>query len=139
MDTIPHVSIRLVDNAERVRRGWPLDSPYVEEFWLPVIGPSSLALLRWCARHADRLARYHTMAVSELAQQLGLGHANAGGHRYSAPCNAWCCSTRTSDTPTADAASIAVTVHSHLFTLQQRQVTKLPRRCSASTAGCFGA
>lgn len=48
-----------------------LDSYYVERFWLPVLGPTSIALLRW----GDRLLRGNVESIDtwELAAGLGLG------------------------------------------------------------------
>ena len=42
--------LKVAANADRQARGWPLDSPHIERFWLPILGPTSTALLRWCAR-----------------------------------------------------------------------------------------
>lgn len=54
------------------RAGFALDDPYLEQCWTPVIGPSSVALLRHCAwRWRDAApARVRT---EDLAGELGLG------------------------------------------------------------------
>ena len=38
MDATPHIAIRLFTTADRVRHGWRLDSRFIEEFWLPILG-----------------------------------------------------------------------------------------------------
>jgi hypothetical protein len=53
--------------------GHDLRSPYAERFWLPVLGPSTLLLLR---RLAERFAEQPTgfeLDVSEAAAELGMG------------------------------------------------------------------
>lgn len=52
--------------------GFPLDHPYLEHCWTPVIGPSSTLLLRRCA-WLWREATPACVPVEELAGQLGLG------------------------------------------------------------------
>lgn len=47
------IAIRLITNANRSERGWPIDSEFVERFWLPAVGPSCIALLRHAARTLD--------------------------------------------------------------------------------------
>ncbi len=65
-------------NLEVHRAGFPLDHPYLEQCWTPILGPSSVMLLR----RAAWLWREQTPAeidTPELASQLGLGHR--GGQR----------------------------------------------------------
>ncbi|MFP5376356.1 MAG: hypothetical protein ACLGIO_06185 [Acidimicrobiia bacterium] len=53
------------------RSGFALDHPYLEQCWGPLIGPSSVALLRHCgARLADAGGPLRVSAA-ELAAQLG--------------------------------------------------------------------
>lgn len=69
---VPHPSL------EVHRAGFPLEHPYVEQCWTPILGPSSVLLLR----RAAYLWRAQTPAQvdpQELAAQLGLGHR--GGQR----------------------------------------------------------
>ena len=126
MDATPHVAIRLVTTAERARHGWPIDSRFVEEFWLPVLGPSSVVLLRWVARHADELTRYQLMPLVELASVIGLG-TSVG--RHSPICRtlerlARFDAARRDTAPTANTPQL--TVHSHLLPLPHRLATQLP-------------
>ena len=73
MDTAPHVSLRLIQTADRLAHGWPIGSSFVEEFWLPVMGPSAVAVLRWIDRRADQFGRATTVDLAELALAIGLG------------------------------------------------------------------
>src|SRR4051812_19296621 len=52
--------------------GFPLDHPYLEQCWTPVIGPSSTILLRRCA-WLWRDGEPARVPLEELAGQLGLG------------------------------------------------------------------
>jgi hypothetical protein len=54
------------------RLGFPLDHPYLEQVWTPIIGPSSVLLLRRCA-WLWRDAMPAQVRTEELAAQLGLG------------------------------------------------------------------
>ena len=61
------------------RAGFPLDHRYVEQCWAPVVGPSSILLLRrlpWLWRAGTTLE----LDVADLSRSLGLG---AGGSRHS--------------------------------------------------------
>ena len=48
-------------------------SEYVERFWLPTLGPTSLLLIRRLASAFDRAPEGMTMDVVEFSQSLGLG------------------------------------------------------------------
>ena len=48
-------------------------SEYVERFWLPTLGPTTLLLLRRLATTFDRSPDAVTLDVAELSQSLGLG------------------------------------------------------------------
>ncbi len=73
LDTL---SIRLeeLDKAS----GWDLNHPYLETFWLPVIGPTSTLLLRYVGRHV-RSSNYTVFDTSDVALCLGVG-AGIGRH-----------------------------------------------------------
>ncbi len=53
-------------------------SEYVERFWLPTLGPTTLLLLRRLATTFDRSPDSVTLDVADLSQSLGLG-AREGG------------------------------------------------------------
>src|SRR5579884_2446847 len=62
--------------AEVRQVGFPLHHPYLEECWTPVLGPSSVLLLRRCvALWGD--AAPARVPVADLAAQLGLGRGTA--------------------------------------------------------------
>lgn len=59
-------------NPQVQRVGVPLDHPYVEQCWAPILGPSSVLVLRRVAvlwEHADPAE----VPISELARSIGLG------------------------------------------------------------------
>jgi hypothetical protein len=72
---ITSISFRMADL--RSISGWDLNHPYVETFWLPVIGPTSTLMLRYIGRQ-DRTLEYTTFDSSELATCLGLGGGSTG-------------------------------------------------------------
>jgi len=61
------------------RLGFDPRSPYVEQFWLPVLGPSSIWLLRRLGAGLDVHPDGHEVDLIELAAELGLG-AGSGRH-----------------------------------------------------------
>jgi len=66
LHAVPHPT------AQVRRAGFPLDHPYLEECWAPVVGPSSVLFLRHCASlwRESTPARVRT---EDLARQIGLG------------------------------------------------------------------
>ncbi len=59
--------------STQVRRaGFPLDHPYLEQCWAPLIGPSSVLLLRHCVS-LWRDATPARVPTEDLARQIGLG------------------------------------------------------------------
>ncbi|MGH9121267.1 MAG: hypothetical protein ACRDYC_04865, partial [Acidimicrobiales bacterium] len=55
------------------RRGFDPRSPYVEEFWLGILGPSATWLLRRMAAAFDESPEGFDMPMTETALLLGLG------------------------------------------------------------------
>ena len=53
-------------------------SEYVERFWLPTLGPTSLLLLRRLASHFDQNPDGLTLEAADLSQALGLGARDGG-------------------------------------------------------------
>ena len=51
-----------------------LRSDYVEEFWLPVLGPSSIALLRLLDARLTHAPAGFTLELDATARALGIGH-----------------------------------------------------------------
>ena len=72
---IPTIRVRLAD--VRSLQGWDLNHPYVETFWLPILGPTSTLLLRFVGRHVHG-ADYVAFDNRELAMSLGLGAGSIG-------------------------------------------------------------
>ena len=66
LHAVPHPS------APVRQAGFPLDHPYLEHCWTPVIGPSSVLLLRRCP-WLWREAAPAQIRTEDLARQLGLG------------------------------------------------------------------
>ena len=52
---------------------FPVDHPYVEALWLPVLGPSSLFMLRRFGRWLAATPAGVDVSLSELSGSLGLG------------------------------------------------------------------
>lgn len=50
--------------------------PYVETFWLPLVGPSALWALRRLAAGLERSPDGISVPIGPLAGELGLGHLN---------------------------------------------------------------
>ncbi|MDA8379569.1 MAG: hypothetical protein M0020_01855 [Actinomycetota bacterium] len=55
------------------RLGHDPRSPYVETFWLPVLGPSATWLLRRVAAGLEAAPNGYTVCLSQAARSLGLG------------------------------------------------------------------
>ncbi|MDW3217919.1 MAG: hypothetical protein R8F63_04835 [Acidimicrobiales bacterium] len=49
-------------------------SGYVEQFWLGVLGPSTIWFLRHCSHELDRAPRGFVLELEDAAGALGLGH-----------------------------------------------------------------
>ena len=64
-------------DAALSRGGHDVTTAYVETFWLPVLGPSSTLLLRWCARRLPEHPGGLTVAVADVAAHLGLGRSGS--------------------------------------------------------------
>ena len=76
MDSIPStvieaLPVRTWSDPVVEAHGYPIDSRYVETFWLPILGPSATWALRRLARIA--VTNDMTISVAELARALGLG------------------------------------------------------------------
>ncbi len=67
------VAIRPWEEGSLQRTGFDPRSPYVERFWLAIIGPSTTWLLRRLAAGFDAAPEGFDMSLSETARALGLG------------------------------------------------------------------
>jgi hypothetical protein len=54
--------------------GYPITHPYIENLYLPIIGPSTYVLLRLLDRFADHNPDTFTIALDDLAHRIGLGN-----------------------------------------------------------------
>ena len=53
--------------------GYPITHPYIENLYLPIIGPSTYVLLRLLDRLADEHSDTFTIGLDDLAHRIGLG------------------------------------------------------------------
>lgn len=54
-------------------------SDYAQTFWLPILGPSAMAIARKLMEHIDRHPDGHELVVGELAGAVGLGSRSSNG------------------------------------------------------------
>jgi len=99
-----------------------LRSDYVETFWLPILGPSSVLLLRLLATGLAQAPGGYTLDLAETARMLGIGHRSGRNGPMSRTLERCC------------AFGAARLDHGHqllvrqsLGTLGSRQVARLPR------------
>jgi hypothetical protein len=71
------ISFRLTD-TDPTGHGWSLTHPYVETFWLPVIGPTATLMLRFIGRHVTT-SSYKVFDPAEVSFCLGVS-ARTGRH-----------------------------------------------------------
>ncbi len=99
----------------------PAEGDYAERFWLPVIGPSGLWLLRWAKRELQQRGGAFDIGSDDLALRLGLG---AGTARQS-PLRRSLKRLETFDLARRISESV-VEVGTELPSLSHRQVERLP-------------
>jgi hypothetical protein len=73
-ESLDQVYITTWDDALVDRLGHDPRSAYVEHFWLGVLGPSTIWLLRHCRNELDRSPTGFVLDLTETAGALGLGH-----------------------------------------------------------------
>ncbi len=108
--------------------GYPVDSEYVEYFWLPILGPSSIWLLRRTSnllRHTGQ--RSVVVASDEFGRSLGLGSVS-GGRSLLAKTITRCIHFDVA----RPGGSTSLEVRSHLGPLTQRQLDRLPTSLQAT-------
>lgn len=70
---IERIHVRLVDNRNRTRGLFPLEHPYVEDFWMSILGPTAVAILRHVGRNEHTYADPGTtLDIEELSVSFGL-------------------------------------------------------------------
>lgn len=117
----PTIVVRPWHDPVLAQRGHTPRSEYVERFWLGVIGPSAVMLLRRLARGLDEHPNGFSIALPDTARAIGLG----GGTGRSSPVNRTidrCCMFGVMRR--LDDGSIAV--RTHLPGLNARQLARLP-------------
>jgi hypothetical protein len=72
LETATHFRLRNRRIASE-RNGYDAHSYYVEQFWLPVLGPSTTFLIRLLNARLDREGNNTVIETSATAQALGLG------------------------------------------------------------------
>lgn len=111
------------------RLGHDPRSAYVEQFWLGILGPSTVWFLRHCAHRLDEHADGFDLTLSLLAEQLGIGHR---GGRNSPMTRAVLRACRFGAARPVERGILEV--RRHLAPLNQRQVERLPEPLRARHA-----
>ena len=112
----------IVDHPTRgPGRGHLLRSRYVETYWLPILGPSSIALLRMLAAGLVLSPGGFTLDVPEAARSLGIGH-RGGRNGPMARTIQRCCAFGA----TRIDHGHQLLVRTQLATLTPRQLSRLP-------------
>ena len=70
--TFPVMSVRPWPDPLLDRFGHDPRSPYVERFWLPVVGPSGTLLVRWLVTAFDDQPDGYVLDLTDAALALGL-------------------------------------------------------------------
>ena len=74
---IERIHIRLIEHPNNHRAVFPLEHAYVEDYWMSILGPTSVAVLRHVARRADTYADPGVTEDSrDLSVRFGLGNGN---------------------------------------------------------------
>jgi hypothetical protein len=71
--TATNLRITVWTDREGDATGYPARHPYVDLFWLPILGPSSTALLMRLNLYLDDDHEAWTFNLNDLGQELGLG------------------------------------------------------------------
>ncbi|MEZ5243809.1 MAG: hypothetical protein R2707_01835 [Acidimicrobiales bacterium] len=71
---VEQVYVRNWDDPIVDRLGHDPRSGYVEQFWLGILGPSTIWLLRHCRHELDRSPNGFVLDLGDAAGALGLGH-----------------------------------------------------------------
>lgn len=116
-----HLVVRPWWDPDLAITGHRLDDPYVELFWLGVLGPSTICLLRRLSRGFDLHPEGFRLSVASTARAIGLGPATG----RNGPLN------RTIDRACnfglmRRTALDEIDVRLHIPSLSRRQLTRLP-------------
>lgn len=100
--------------------GYDPRSSYVENYWLPVLGPSTTWLLRRFASHLDDAPRGADFDVDDLARRLGIGDRSGPNSPIARTLK------RCVDFQMAEWHGPALGVRRHLPPLARRHLRRLP-------------
>lgn len=102
------------------RAGYDPRSSYVEQFWLPVLGPSTIWLLRRFASYLDDAPSGVVLETAELARQLGIGDRSGQSSPFARTVK------RCVDFEMARWELSVLAVRRHLPPLAERHLRRLP-------------
>lgn len=77
-----HVSVHPWPDPLLDQLGHDPRSPYVERFWLPVVGPSGTVLLRRLAAGFDDRPEGYELDLAEVARAVGMGRQDGPGANF---------------------------------------------------------
>ena len=75
----PVLQISQLHDPAIAKAGYPFNSDYADIMWLPIVGPSTIAVLRTLERELTQHPNGFTITTLDLAQRIGLG-AKGGKH-----------------------------------------------------------
>ncbi len=116
-----HLTVRPWWDPSLAVAGFDPRSAYAERFWLPIVGPSTLLLLRRFARGLDEHAAGFRVSLADTGRALGLGAGTGRG----APVNRTIDRACTFGLARRTHADV-LEVRSHLPKLAPRQLERLP-------------
>ncbi|MHB1138061.1 MAG: hypothetical protein ACYC2O_03835, partial [Microthrixaceae bacterium] len=101
--------------------GFALCSPYVERYWLGVLGPSAIVLLRRLARGLDERPDGFQISLADTARAIGLGRGTGRQAPISRTIERACMFSAM-----RRVSATEVHVRTHLPRLTPRQLARLP-------------
>jgi hypothetical protein len=105
-------------------------SPYSETFWLPVLGPTALLLLRHLATRFDNSPRGVELRVAETSRALGVGDRDGS----SSPVVRTLARLEQFELACSDPTSPTIAVRRHLPPVHRRHLRRLPTSLQSAHA-----
>jgi len=106
--------------------GFPIGDPYIEMFWLPVLGPTATWLLRRLATGLEHEPQGYTVVMDELARSIGVA-CTEGRHNPFTRALQRCIMFGVSH-QVPSPANNALAVRTVLPSLSQRHLSRLPEQ-----------
>lgn len=106
--------------------GFPIGDPYIEMFWLPVLGPTATWLLRRLATGLEHEPQGYTVVMDELARSIGVA-CTEGRHNPFTRAIQRCIMFGVSH-HVPSAANNTLAVRTVLPSLSQRHLSRLPEQ-----------